>query len=66
MTDILETQYFDEEILSPEQYLGLSDEQRRDIARLTPFVQPLGTVGLDSSFAALHVKWKTPRYEVRF
>jgi hypothetical protein len=63
---ILETERFDEEVLSPEDYLNLTEKQRRDIAKVTPLVRQLGSGRPDVPFAALRVRWKTPRYEVRF
>jgi len=63
---ILQTMHFDEEILSPEDYLNLTEAQRRDITKVTPVVRRLGTGRTDAPFAAMRVKWKTPRYEVAF
>ncbi|MDY0164832.1 hypothetical protein [Desulfobotulus sp.] len=64
---VMETTRLDEEILSPETFIRLSPEQRRNILKATPLVKPIGTTALgDSGFAAIHVKWKTPKYEVLF
>jgi aryl carrier-like protein len=56
-----------EEELTPEGYLNLTNEQKRDIVKVTPKIKPLGTTGLDEiNFVGLSIKWKTPRYYVRF
>ncbi len=62
---VIDMNRMDEESMSPEDFLRLSKEQRRDIAKATPFVKNLGSVGIgNSDFVSLIVKWKTPRYRV--
>lgn len=64
-TDIIDTIRIEEDILSPEEYLRLSEQQKGNISTASPVVKPLGSCGLsDSSFVAMRIKWKTPRYIV--
>lgn len=54
-----------EELLSPEEYLNLTDEERSDVAKAFPIVKQLGATSLeDDSFVSVLVKWKTPRYKL--
>lgn len=65
-TNIIDLSMLDEEILSPKEFLDLNDEQRRNISKVTPIVQKLGTTDIrDSNFAFMKVKWKMPKYKVR-
>lgn len=62
---VIDMTKMNEESMTPEEFLRLSNEQRRDIAKATPFVKSLGSVSIDNSdFVSLIVKWKTPRYRV--
>lgn len=65
-TTVIDMTKMDEEILTPSMYLKLTPEQRRNIIKVSPVVQPLELSNIeDSSFALLVVKWKTPRYRAR-
>lgn len=56
----------DEETVSPEVYLKLTPEQKRGILKVERLVKRLGLCDLeDSAFAALRIKWKSPRYTVK-
>lgn len=64
--DILEMNRFDEEELTPKEFLNLTDKQRRDIKKATPVVKQFGS-NLDSTdFVSMVVRWKTPKYKVVF
>jgi hypothetical protein len=64
---VMDMTRMDEEYMSPEEFLRLPNERRREIAKATPFVRSLGSVGIDNSdFVSMIVKWKMPRYKVRF
>ena len=52
----------DEELLSPERYLSLTNEERAEIQTATPLVKPLGASSLDDDFAFILVKWERPKY----
>ncbi|MBF0466749.1 MAG: hypothetical protein HQK88_16665 [Nitrospirae bacterium] len=55
-----------EEIISPEKYLNLTAEERRNIIKISPIVKKLGSCDIDDSlFAAIRIKWKTPRYTIK-
>ena len=61
---VIEMGRLNEEIISPESYLKLTYTQRREILKVTPLVNRLGTTDLeDSSFTALLIKWKNPKYK---
>ena len=63
---VIEMERLDEEIISPEAYLKLTQEQRRNILKVNPLVKRLGSSDVeDSTFAALRIKWKSPRYTVK-
>ncbi|MBF0229198.1 MAG: hypothetical protein HQK63_06345 [Desulfamplus sp.] len=63
---ILEMNKFDEEELTPKEYLNLTDKQRRDIRKATPVIKQFGS-SLDSTdFVKMVVRWKTPKYKVVF
>jgi len=62
---IIDMTKFDEDILSPEEYLKLTKDQKKDIAKTTPIVKTLGQTSIHNvNFVSLHVKWKTPKYKV--
>lgn len=65
-SSVIEMERMDEEIVSPEAFLSFSQEQRREILHIKPLVKHLGVSDIDDpSFAALLIKWKNPKYEVR-
>lgn len=64
---VIDMTKMDEDFMSLEDFLQLPNEQRRDIARATPFVRRLGSIGIDNpDFVSMVVKWKIPRYRVSF
>lgn len=66
MQTVIDMEKMDTEVISPKKYLGLTPEQRRDISRAVPIVKPFGIKLEDSDFVAIAVKWKTPKYKVKF
>lgn len=63
--DLIDTIRVNEDTLSPEEYLNLSEEQKSDILMVSPVVKPLGACNIDdSNFVSMRIKWKTPRYTV--
>jgi hypothetical protein len=65
-SSIIDMERFDEEVLSPEEYLNLTPEERHCIVRARPLVKHLGSTDIDdTSFASLLVKWKNPRYKAK-
>lgn len=63
-SSVINMERFDEGVLSPEEFLNLTPEERHLISRVRPLVTPLGSTDIDdNSFASILVKWKHPRYK---
>lgn len=57
----------DEEFISPEEYLNLEDDEKREIKKVIPLVKGLGEIPLeDSNFVGLKVQYKRPKYNFEF
>lgn len=63
----IEMKRMESQFLTPEEYLMLSDSDRRDIRDVSFAVAELGSGSLSATdFARIKVRWKTPRYIPRF
>ena len=63
---ITEMARYDQDFLSPEEYLKLAPQRRRDILSVKPLVRRFGTSSLnETDFVTLAVHWKTPHYKIR-
>jgi len=63
---ITEMTKYDQDFLSPEEYLKLPPHRRKDILSVKPFVRRFGSSSLsDTDFVTLAVRWKTPHYKIR-
>jgi len=61
------TERLDEEIISPEKYLNLTQEEKQEIATAVPFVKPMGENDLDNpNFVGIKIRYKNPRYIIKF
>lgn len=64
---VIEMERLDEEIVSPEEFLKFTPEQKHNILRVKPVVKSLELSDIDDPcFAGLQIKWKIPRYEVKW
>lgn len=65
-SSVIKMAEFDEETLTPEAFLKLTDSQKKDVVRASPVVQGFGQTPLGSTgFVKIHVKWKMPKYRVK-
>ena len=66
-TPKIDTKRIDEEIISPEDYLNLTDKEKLEIEEVMPFVEKIGKINLDdANFVGMKVRYKNPRYIVKF
>lgn len=64
---IIELEKLDTEVISPEEFLSLSEEEKQDILKAIPIVKQLGSIDIsDSDFVSILIKYKNPRYIFNF
>ena len=65
--NVIEMTQLNQEIITPEQFLNLTNMQRKEISMVTPHIKKIGFSDLNNTnFVSFIVKWKTPRYKVKF
>ncbi|MDH4199031.1 MAG: hypothetical protein OEV66_01500 [Spirochaetia bacterium] len=63
----VKTMRIDEEIISPEEYLNLTTEQKQEIEFAAPYVKPFDANDLDDvNFAGIRIRHTNPRYSIKF
>lgn len=63
----IEMERMESEYLTPEQFLNLTETDRRRIKDIAYAVSPLGSTSLSSvNFGKIKVRWDSPRYVPRF
>jgi hypothetical protein len=55
-----------EEIITAQEYLDLTTEEKKKIVKATPYVKPFGSVDMhDTNLGGIRIIWKIPVYKFK-